>query len=151
MARSNVVPLPSVNSTTLKERIQKYAEVWIVSGNKTEAYEAAGYSCPTPSNAYNFHKQHHESITREAAMHMASHVPLAIRTLADIMVNGKSETARVKSALEIMDRAGLDKTTKISISGQEPKSKDELQEQLLELLAKNPELNLYGEEKDDGS
>jgi hypothetical protein len=142
MSRTNVITLPSVNETSLKERISKYAEVWLTTSNKTAAYEAAGYSCPTPSNAYNFHKQHHEAITKEAAMHMAGHVPAAIQALADIMVNGKSETARVKSALEILDRAGLDKTTRIQIGTDDPKSTTELQAQLRALLISNPELNL---------
>jgi hypothetical protein len=145
MSRANVIPLPSVNETSLKERISQYAKVWLTTSNKTEAYEAAGYSCPTPSNAYNFHKQHHEAITKEAAMHMAGHVPAAIQALADIMVNGKSETARVKSALEILDRAGLDKTTRIQIGTDEPKSQTELQAQLRALLISNPELNLIEE------
>lgn len=146
--RSNVVPLPSVNETTLKDRIAKYAEVWITSGNKTEAYEAAGYSCVTPSNAYNFHKQHHEAITKEAAMAISGNVPIAIKTLTEVMINGKSETARVKAALEVLDRAGLDKTTRVQIGTDEPKSQDELQSELKRLLMENPELNLLG--GDDG-
>ena len=148
MSRSNVVSLPSVNETTLKERIQKYAEVWITTGNKTAAYEAAGYSCPTPSNAYNFHKQHYETITKEAAMAISSNVPIAIQTLTSIMINGKSETARVKAALEVLDRAGLDKTTRIQIGHEDPKTKEELQSQLKELLLSNPDVGLFGDNED---
>ena len=148
MSKSNVVQLPSTNETSLKERITKYAEVWLATSNKRAAYEAAGYSCATGSNAYNFHKQHHEAITREASMHVASHVPKAIEALSDIMINGKSETARVKAALEILDRAGLDKTTRIQIGNDEPKNQDDLRKQLQGLLASNPELALTGEEDD---
>ena len=140
MTSSNVVRLPSTNETTLKERITKYAEVWLATSNKRAAYEAAGFSCATGSNAYNFHKQHHEAITREASMHVASHVPKAIEALSDIMINGKSETARVKAALEIMDRAGLDKTTRIQIGGTSPKTQTELQAELRALLISNPEV-----------
>lgn len=140
---SNVLRLPSVNETTLSERIAKYAEVWITTHNKTAAYEAAGYSCPTPSNAYNFHKQHYEAIMREAHMAVANHIPVAMKTLEEIMVNGKSETARVKAALEIMDRAGLDKTTKISIKGDEPKDKEELAATLRALLKANPDIGVF--------
>jgi hypothetical protein len=146
MARSNVISLPSVNDTSLSERIAKYAEVWLATSNKRAAYEAAGYSCSTGSNAYQFHKQHHEAIQREAAMHLASHLPKAIGALADIMVNGKSETARVKAALEILDRAGLDKTTRIQIGQEEPQNKGELQQQLQKLLRANPDLNILGGE-----
>jgi len=64
------------------------------------------------------------------------------------MVNGKSETARVKAALEILDRAGLDKTTRIQIGQDEPKTQSELQNQLKALLMANPEMNIFegGEE-----
>lgn len=143
---SNLAYLPGVDETTLEQRIQKYAEVWLATSNKTEAYKAAGYACPTPSNAYNFHKQHHEAIQREAHMCLSSHVPKAIASLSDIMVNGKSETAKVKAALEILDRAGLDKTTKIQIGSDEPASKEDLQVQLRELLKRNPEIGLTEDE-----
>jgi maleate cis-trans isomerase len=149
MSRSNVVRLPNTSETSLQERIVKYAEVWLATSNKREAYEAAGYSCATGSNAYNFHKQHHEAITREASMHVASHVPKAIEALSDIMVNGKSETARVKAALEIMDRAGLDKTTRIQIGNDEPKNTEDMRKQLKELLQSNPELVLSDGGEDD--
>ena len=145
-SKSNVVRLPSVNETTLSQRIAKYAEVWLTTSNKTAAYEAAGYGCPTPSNAYNFHKQHHEAIMREAHMGVANHVPVAMSTLAEIMVSGKSETARVKAALEILDRAGLDKTTKIQIGSDMPQNKDELQAQLKALLEANPDVNIFNED-----
>lgn len=149
MSKSNVVKLPSVNETSLSERISKYVEVWITTSNKTDAYKAAGYSCPTPSNAYNFHKQHHEQITKEAAMHLSGSIPLALNTLRDIMVNGKSETAKTKCALEILDRAGLDKTTKVQIGGSDPKTPDELKTQLKELLlANNTLLDDEGEGED---
>ena len=147
--RANVVRLPGVSETSMDERISKYVEVWVTSGNKTEAYEAAGYASATPSNAYNFHKQHHEKITREAAMHLCGHVPLALKTLTDIMVNGKSETARTKCAIEVLDRAGLDKTTKIQIGNEEPKSQEDLQAQLKSLLMNSPELDILGDNGDD--
>ena len=148
MSKNNLAHLPSTNETSLQERIVKYSEVWLATSNKREAYEAAGFACATGSNAYNFHKRHHEAITREASMHVASHVPKAIAALSDIMVNGKSETARVKAALEIMDRAGLDKTTRIQIGNDEPKSQDDLRKQLKGLLVSNPELVLTGDGDD---
>ena len=141
--KSNLLQMPPVNETSIRERISKYAEVWLATSNKRAAYEAAGYSCATGSNAYNFHKQHHEAITKEAGMHLASHIPKAIQALSDIMVNGKSETARVKAALEILDRAGLDKTTRIQIGQDEPKTQSELQNQLKALLMANPEMNIF--------
>ena len=140
MAKSNVIPLPPVKDTTLRERIRKYAEIWISSGSKTQAYEAAGYSSVNSANAWNFHKQHHELITKEAAMYLSGSVPLALRTLNDIMTNGKSETARTKCALEVLDRSGLDKTTKIQIGGDEPTDQAALKKQLASLLQANPEL-----------
>lgn len=148
MASSNVVSLPPTNETTLKERIAQYAETWLATGNKRAAYEAAGYACSSGSNAYQFHKQHHEAITKEAAMHVASHVPKAIMALSDIMENGKSETARVKAALEIMDRAGLDKTTRVQIGNDTPKTGDELKAELKALLAVNPKFFNGGEDDD---
>jgi len=140
MAKSNVISLPPVAETTLKERIRKYAEVWISSGSKTAAYEAAGYASVSSANAWNFHKQHHELITKEAAMYLSGSVPLALKTLNDIMTNGKSETARTKCALEVLDRSGLDKTTKIQIGNDEPTDASALKAQLAALLKANPEL-----------
>lgn len=132
----NVVKM-TVKNSTLPERISKYAEVWLDTKSKQKAYEAAGYSCATASNAYNFHKQHWPAIQKEVQMALGNGVPLAIATMVEIMKNGRSETARTKCAIEILDRAGFDKTTKVQIANEEPKDQDQLKSELRELLAKN--------------
>jgi len=141
----SVVKLASVKDTTIEERISKFAEAWVNGANKTESYAAAGYSCPTASNAYNFFKKHQVAIVREVQLHLQNKVPLALKTLAEIMVNGKSETARVKASLEILDRGGFDKQTRIQINEESPKSQEDLKAQLKELLTSNPDIMIDGE------
>lgn len=126
-----------IDKTTLPERIKIYADAWINNPNKRDAYAAAGYSCPTYSNAAIFHSKYQKEINQH--IHEAIHdkVPLALGVLQEIMLHGKSETARVKAGLEILDRAGYSKDTKIHADNTEPKTHAELQSELRKLLEGN--------------
>jgi|TARA_R110000744_G_scaffold1241_1_gene4318 hypothetical protein len=139
---ANVVHIESVKDSSLEERIAVYSESWVNGSNKREAYEAAGYSSATFSNAANFHKRYKKEIDKEILGHLGNKVPLALDTLVSVMVSSQSDTARVKAALEVMDRAGFDKQTRISIDHQDPKNKEELQKELATLLALNPNIGV---------
>lgn len=124
----------TVENSTLSERINVYAEAWLDTKSKRKAYEAAGYKSATHSNAAAFHAQHWDEIKKHVSTKMASHVPMAIEVLAEVATKGRSETARVKAALELLDRAGFDKTTKIQVNQEEAKDHDTLKAELQELL-----------------
>jgi len=129
-------------STTIAERIKIYTTALANGSNKRDAYAAAGYGCPTFSNAHNFHEKYHKEIDKELRNVIHSKVPTALQVLEEVMVSGKSETARVKAALEILDRAGFDKQTKIQIGSSEAKSEDQLKQELQQLLTANPDVLL---------
>jgi len=139
---AKLVAIESVKDSSLEERINTYAASLCEGNNKKEAYEAAGYSCATFSNAAVFHRRYEKEIRKEIHNQLGGKAGLAISVLIEIMLSGKSETARVKSAIEVLDRAGYDKTTKISVQNDAPKTKDELQLELQALLKANPSVEL---------
>jgi len=108
----------------LEERIKIYALHWIETGNKFESYKLAGYSYP--KNAYKFHRKHQKEIEKYVwSAGFKDKVPQALNTLMDVMVNSKSDTARTKAAIELLDRAGFTKDTKLSISSEDSKKLEE--------------------------
>ena len=140
--KRTVVPIEAVKDTGIEERVQAYAQALCEGMSKSAAYGAAGYSCVTASNAVVFHRRYEKEIKKEIHRNLGAKAGLAISVLIDIMLNGSSEMARTKCSLEILDRAGYDKTTKISVQNEEPKSMEELQAELQKLLKSNPAVEL---------
>ena len=136
------VLIESVRDTSIEQRIELYALALCEGKSKAKAYDAAEYSCPTASNAVVFHRRYEKEIKKEIHRNLGAKAGLAISVLIDIMLNGSSEMARTKCSLEILDRAGYDKTTKISVQNEEPKSIEELQAELQKLLKSNPAVEL---------
>ena len=142
MAKTNLVAIESVKDTSVEERIEAYSLALCEGKSKAHAYEAAGYSCATASNAAVFHRRYEKEIKKEIHRNLGAKAGLAISVLIDIMINGSSEMARTKCSLEILDRAGYDKTTKISVQNEEPKTMSELQTELQSLLKANKGIEL---------
>lgn len=114
----------SLTKDGLEERIKIYALHWIESGNKIEAYRLAGYSYD--KDAYKFHRRHQKEIEKYVwTAGFKDKVPQAIHTLMDVMSNSRSDTARTKAAIELLDRAGFTKDTKLSISNEDSKKLEE--------------------------
>lgn len=126
-----------IMNSTLEDRIRAYAHAWVNGARKQDAYRQAGYKCATPSNAAVFHRRYQAEIDKVVMEEIQGKAAKALQVLEEIMLHGKSETARTKAALEILDRGGYGKETKIQIGHDQPKSKEELQSQLLALLATN--------------
>lgn len=114
----------SLTKEGLEERIKIYALHWIETGNKFESYKMAGYAYP--KNAYKFHRKHQKEIEKYVwSAGFKDKVPQALNTLMDVMSNSKSDTARTKAAIELLDRAGFTKDTKLSISNEDSKKLEE--------------------------
>lgn len=108
----------------LEDRIKIYALHWIETGNKAEAFRLAGYKYE--KDAYKFHRRHQKEIEKYVwSAGFKDKVPQAIHTLVDVMSNSKSDTARTKAAIELLDRAGFTKDTKLSISSEDNKKLEE--------------------------
>ena len=108
----------------LEDRIRIYALHWINTGNKTEAYKLAGYSYA--KDASKFHRRYQKEIEKYVwTAGFKDKVPQAIHTLMDIMSHSQSDTARTKAAIELLDRAGFTKDTKLSISNEDNKKLEE--------------------------
>lgn len=114
----------SLTKEGLEDRIKVYALHWIETGNKIEAYRLAGYSYD--KDAYKFHRRHQKEIEKYVwTAGFKDKVPQAIHTLVDVMTNSRSDTARTKAAIELLDRAGFTKDTKLSISSEDNKKLEE--------------------------
>lgn len=114
----------SLTKDGLEERIKIYALHWIETGNKYEAYKQAGYAYP--KNAYKFHRKYQKEIEKYVwSAGFKDKVPQALNTLMDVMMNSRSDTARTKAAIELLDRAGFTKDTKLSISSEDSKKLEE--------------------------
>lgn len=133
----NVTHLPVLDNSRveLQERISLYIDAILDGKSKRESYIIAGYADDnTGSNASKFHKRYNTEIQREYSVRISDRVPVALNALTDIILYGKSETAIVKASLEILDRAGHDKMTRIQVSQEKPKTHAELQSELAELM-----------------
>ncbi len=131
---------------SLKERIQIVAEAWLNGKTKTEAYLSAGYSSATPGNASLFFRDHKAEIDTHVFSRMKEGVPTAINVLMDIMVNGKSETARIKAVMELLDRVGYTTINRIEITNKEVSDLEnkQLEQELNSLIEKAGKLRLVG-------
>lgn len=128
-----------VNHDTLDERIKIYALHWIATGNKADAYMKAGHT--NRNAAYQFHRAHAKKIDKYVWDNgFKDNVPLAINTLVDMMVNGNSDTAKLKAAIELLDRAGFNKTDKLALKDDSSaKLEDQdINRQIQELIKSNP-------------
>lgn len=128
-----------VNHDTLEERIRVYALHWIATGNKADAYMEAGHT--NKAGAYQFHRAHAKKIDKYVWDNgFKDNTPLAINTLVDMMINGNSDTAKIKAAIEILDRAGFNKTDKLALKDDSSaKLEDQdINRQIQELIRENP-------------
>lgn len=128
------------------ERVRIVAEAFLAGHNKTESYRQAGFSYPSATNAANFFRDHREEIDLHVFNAMKGKVPMALTVLEDVMMNGKSDGARVKAATEILDRAGFDQIQRIEITNKEVSELEnqKLNEELNALLQKSGRLKLVG-------
>lgn len=142
MAKTNKVATFS-SKDQIEEKIDLYVQGLADGLSKKAAYEAAGYAVEaSSSNACKFHKRYNKEIHNALRYKIGDAAPLALNALIRIMTTGQSETARVKAALEILDRSGHDKTTRIQVQEEAPKSRQDLEAQLKTLLKNEPNVTL---------
>jgi hypothetical protein len=137
--------LPS-DPESVKERVAIVAEAWLNGASKTEAYRQGGFSSVTPGNAATFFKNHKDEIDAFVFTRMKDTIPKALKVLEDIMLHGKSETARMKAITELLDRAGFTTISRIEITNGDVTKlqNDQLEKELQELLEKSGRLKLVG-------
>lgn len=124
---------------SMEEKIKLYALHWIATGNKAEAYLKTGGT--NKNGAYQFHRAHSKEIDKYVWNNgFKDNVPLAINTLVEMMVNGNSDTAKLKAAIELLDRAGFNKTDKLALKDESTSNLEDqdINRQIQELIKNNP-------------
>lgn len=119
----------------LEERIKVYALKWIETGNKAEAYRSAGYKYG--NEAYKFHRKHQVEIDKHVwNAGFKDKVPTALSTLMNVMTESRNDSARVKAAIELLDRAGYNKETRLTVTNEDTKKleEQEINKQIKQLL-----------------
>lgn len=106
------------------------------------AYAEAGYSgLNCRANAHKYYRQNAEYITAYLSEHIGSHVPMAIDVIVKIASNPDEKAGiRLKAAQDILDRGGFGAKQKIELTTKDAKemSTQELQDEVLKLIAENP-------------
>lgn len=131
---------------SVRERVAIVANAWLNGASKVDAYASAGYSCITPGNADTFFRNHKDEIDKIVFSAMKEKVPKALKVLEEIMLHGKSETARIKAVVELLDRVGYTTISRIEITNKDVTDlqNDQLEKELQDLLAKSGRLKLVG-------
>ena len=121
------------------ERLDKFIDLYLdYEGDNVRAWLDAGYAESTKSSSMAKLRKHWDIVQARIVERIGSHVPEALSVVLDLMRNARSETIRLKSAQDIMGRAGYDQASKIELSDKkaEDLNQDELKRELEALMSR---------------
>lgn len=123
---------------SLTDKQQAFIENFVVFGDHIKAATLAGYKSPEVQGRELRRKLagHIEEEVREV---IGGHVPMALKTVAELAESAEQPAVRLKASSEILSRAGLDAAQKVeqkNIDSLENKATGDLMQQLSKILGR---------------
>lgn len=127
-----------------QEKLDRYCEALCDGENKTQAYIKAGFSSNhAQRNVAAYHRKHAEYINAYISERIGSHVPTALRTVMQVLLDPDEKGGiRLKAAEMIFDRGGFAAKQQITVTTKavEDMSTEDMASEFEKLISENPEL-----------
>ena len=121
------------------QKLDKFIDLYIeYEGDNNRAWVDAGFAESSQSHSMSKLRKHWDEVQKRIVQRMGAHVPKALAMVVHLMENAKNDSVRLKAAQDLLGRAGYDQASRIELTDKkvEELSKDELRDELSELLAK---------------
>jgi hypothetical protein len=133
----------------VNEQFLQFVAYYVESGNARQSWTQAGYSPNSAGTAMSRLRDNWRLVESMVKERIGAHVPMALTGIIELAQTAKQESIRLKAQQDILYRAGYDKPMEMVVTDKEAKDlkDEELQNELLSILNKNPVINAEAEEE----